>query len=796
MTLNPAQQLKDAEGGFLDRVDEISRLVEGLKDGTLPVDYVDEREKEINAREEEKGAQKRAQAQEAERNKWENLPPARQEELTRKARELQRRYKWKQTARAKFETYRQVHGTEYRGTDYTAWDMWTPSDEEDELINNMTPDSPEFKAMEKDIDERHAMLVRKRQVAERNRVGGNDAFKAQQFAEALQYYEAGLAAEKHNVPLHLNAAMASLRMGCPVGAIEHCDKALHIVEFLHENRRDYTASRMKALHRRATARFVLKHFKEALADLALAEGLEAGDADVAKLRRKVELAKEEEERGKQLARKVSEEGGEGGGGKMETLKHLEKLGKGLWGLVGIARAEAGGTAASKSAESLPAICRAVEKILADHDDYRAFARECGVVKHLAHLVDKGREAHDLSPVLGALNAAALNDGNVAYLTAQKAFFRAVVGAVGEGGNAAASGAAVQLLQTCSTEDDARKSIALQVAKRPEAAARLFQMLHRDTPVVTLRASLLLLGNLATEAKFRNQMLDAAASEPIQAVVGLLEYDVLDLVERASAILGNICANPELRRRLVGHDGGIEAVLKGVAREAEKSFGKLGAGSEASEATLRNLLTALANCLVEAEAQQKVVARKGLRHLLQVLRTTKDRTTAVRTLSCLGRLSKLGPAAEELSAKPNLAKVLQVLEGALAAEADTTAHELVENCSRILAACLTRSASAVEEVVAQRRVGTLVRVLQLPGATDGSIGNTALCVAELPKAQDGLTAVADLDPVPALLEAVKTRQGAAQKNSAIAIAKLAPSPQCMAKIRELRALEIISQTVRM
>ena len=63
-------------------------------------------------------------------------------------------------------------------------------------------------------------------------------------------------------------------------------------------------------------------------------------------------------------------------------------------------------------------------------------------------------------------------------------------------------------------------------------------------------------------------------------------------------------------------------------------------------------------------------------------------------------------------------------------------------------------------------------------------------------EHGLAAVADLDPVPALLEAVKTRQGAAQKNSPIAIAKLAPSPQCMAKIRGLRALEIISQTVRM
>lgn len=41
------------------------------------------------------------------------------------------------------------------GTDYAKWDMWCPSDEEDEMINSIPPNTPEFRAMEKDIEERH-----------------------------------------------------------------------------------------------------------------------------------------------------------------------------------------------------------------------------------------------------------------------------------------------------------------------------------------------------------------------------------------------------------------------------------------------------------------------------------------------------------------------------------------------------------------------------------------------------------------------------------------------------------------
>jgi hypothetical protein len=45
------------------------------------------------------------------------------------------------------------------GTDYTKWDLFCPEDEEDDLFNNMTPSNPAFKAMEKDMDERHRKCV-------------------------------------------------------------------------------------------------------------------------------------------------------------------------------------------------------------------------------------------------------------------------------------------------------------------------------------------------------------------------------------------------------------------------------------------------------------------------------------------------------------------------------------------------------------------------------------------------------------------------------------------------------------
>lgn len=67
-------------------------------------------------------------------------------------------------ARAKYEEYvRQRASAAAAGgggggggiVDYAKWDLWCPSDEEDALFDSLAPQDPGFRAMERDIDERH-----------------------------------------------------------------------------------------------------------------------------------------------------------------------------------------------------------------------------------------------------------------------------------------------------------------------------------------------------------------------------------------------------------------------------------------------------------------------------------------------------------------------------------------------------------------------------------------------------------------------------------------------------------------
>jgi hypothetical protein len=67
-------------------------------------------------------------------------------------------------------------------------------------------------------------MVEQRQIAERQRVAGNEAFKSGQYSEALRCYQLGIEAQKINMTLHANAAMAAIKLQCFVQAIEHCDK--------------------------------------------------------------------------------------------------------------------------------------------------------------------------------------------------------------------------------------------------------------------------------------------------------------------------------------------------------------------------------------------------------------------------------------------------------------------------------------------------------------------------------------------------------------------------------------------
>eukprot|EP00967_Tisochrysis_lutea_P040716 scaffold48966_cov18-Tisochrysis_lutea.AAC.1 len=121
-------------------------------------------------------------------------------------------------------------------------------------------------------------MVEQRQVAERYRVAGNIAFRSGQHSEALRCYQLGVDAERTNISLHANAAQAALKIGCFVQAIEHCDKAMRIAEFLHNNTRLPVC--VKVYVRRAAAYRALDQLDKIEADLQLALTIEPDNKDI------------------------------------------------------------------------------------------------------------------------------------------------------------------------------------------------------------------------------------------------------------------------------------------------------------------------------------------------------------------------------------------------------------------------------------------------------------------------------------------------------------------------------------
>jgi hypothetical protein len=169
MQLPDASDLDD----FIDNVSEVSRLIDSLKAGTISPEYVD---KKLAARAAQPEQQKHIPATASIPHNAPARPPtvaagddadqddaerrgeaAKQAELLRKVDELKANRARKLRARQRFEDYsQQQQSTQGYATDYAKWDLWCPSDEEDDLFNSIPPNNPAFRAMERDINDRHA----------------------------------------------------------------------------------------------------------------------------------------------------------------------------------------------------------------------------------------------------------------------------------------------------------------------------------------------------------------------------------------------------------------------------------------------------------------------------------------------------------------------------------------------------------------------------------------------------------------------------------------------------------------
>ena len=777
---------------FVDRVDEVTRLIEGLKDGTLPPEYVDKREAEIIEREQKKDEKRKKEEQEREENRFDKLPKERQEELLKKVEEIQRNKERKDKLRAAFEAHvkdGESKGTA-SGTDYHAWDLWTPSDEEDDIYNQLTPNSPEFKAMEKDIDERHAKLLRCRQYAERQRELGNKMFKEKQYAKALQIYEDGISAEKANMALNANAAAACLKLGCNIQAIEHCDKVFSIADFCHENKPSTIPMRVKAYQRRATARLALNHFKEAIADLNEAKSLVGeNDKEVNQQLQKAEKLYAEHKVAKKLKKvldsnEVNDEEG-------KRLKQISACSKGL------------SVNSGKQEES----CKQLAELVKDYENGRIFVRECGALNKVLQLyldlskeTDSGKSSNSShATVVGALEVLDLacgNEQNAEYVCNYNLFLKTCLAQLGKTESKAEQFAILQVLHTCSIEIESRKKIVLEVKNQSSAAVvRLCSFLNQHTAHNLLFVALQLLGNLCLYTPFRKEL----ATFPdlwrtVEQTLDILgSQQLVKVHEAVGSLLGNLCNEARVRKMFTENGKSLKSLLDFIRTRKLNQMAK---------ERFPKLLVVITNLIVD-EANQEILCKYGgVLRMLDLLEEFPMHSKQV--LSIIARLSRTPSGAKTLISSGNLAKLFRraSIDLTSLSALDGMPEDTQDAIMRIVANVIMKAGIdlvTVSNVLFPLGFYSFSRkAIGSSTSSDLIVGNAALCISELAKSDvvmQELDQQGAIDLIEPLTHIAHKRTGSAQRNAAIALARMAKTPQYIDKLREHHAFEIIAKYVK-
>ncbi|DBA95261.1 TPA: hypothetical protein ACH3X3_013155 [Trebouxia sp. C0006] len=457
-------------------------------------------------------------------------------------------------------------------------------------------------------------MVSQRQLAERQRVEGNALYAQGQFTAAFQCYETGLDAERHNMALHGNAAQVLLKMGCHAQAIEHCDKVLHLAEFLHNRPSDPICA--KALWRRATARKELKHFSEAARDLQQALELEPANKGFAKEleRLKQDCAEQRKQRavlkqlhnvnsqssnasaastakqtnGEQQGRSVS--AGEPvkdlqrvqqlmqalhiAGKKLENPEAPSLIAKGPSGLgKGLPLPASKGTLQSRQKE-VQGLCTELAALLHANEDCRVCLREYTGLSTLCNLLLKELGVA-CSPVLRALTAACQNDYNCRDV-ARQGTSRWFAGLLFHSSSEVAF-EALCLLYTLTTETEARLAVGQTLIKAPESEdaapiSQLFALMAAGN-AGTQAMALSLLGNCATQPdvlKAVSTSCDAGGQLAVVTITKLLSSQDATLATKAATLLGNLCHDSVLRSQITSSRAAVASLLAVLSHYSSQS----------------------------------------------------------------------------------------------------------------------------------------------------------------------------------------------------------------------------------
>jgi len=874
-------QSEDIED-FLSKVDDVGAKLAALQDGTLDVEEFDrqqELEDRIQKREEDEARAKEEKRQEASANYEE-----RKQKAQVKVDEILARKQKKETARKKFEKY-QNQQKKHKGeqalkssTDYNAWDLWCPSDDEDDMIKTLPPSGEQFRAMERDIDERHARMKRKEKVAAKCKEAGNRAYKAGQYAEAYKNYEEGLENEKKNIEMQCNAAMASIKMGCAVQAVEHCDQVMRLADFFLEKPNHPMV--FKGLQRRATAYSMLKRFAKAVEDLERALTFEPENRELKRQynKAKKDLDEQVKEKALRKAHRVATSDSSADAvtetsEDMKGLSTVEKLTQivkpkvaSKWKVEVLNKDESEDADVEEDKDSekeneVPSVKSRTEEILRalieldvllkEKEDLRTYIRSCGGLKALTdHLIGKEldiRQVRDSSsggseaaillvPVLKVLLTACLNDFNQEEALKDHEVLKTIITLLTHSDKTVVRNVTA-LLSTCTPTDVTRKALALELKRQVPAVNALVALLSSADAVDQANA-IALVGNCALEANMRSALKDVGNDDGatfIHTVVKLLDSKLHPIVERAANLLANLCGDSTLQKRIVEGSSAVKMLVKALpsppAPPTPKGLG-LGLGNtkkkapESSEApaaasapalspeTLEmqaSILAALANCVLSNPTCTEIITNEeGVPKLVGSLESGAGNVRVLgRASLILSRLAKHLPALKQMRVYGGIAALVNTANTARTWKAiapsddpqqvqqeDEFRVQALEGATRALAVIVNVAGEMGQDVGDAGGLKVLLEVAEDSKSTDQLVGNAALCVGDCAKLDGVLEMLRKLDAVGKLIPVAHKRKGTAQKNAAIALARMSRHPPLLERLRELHGIEIMHSYVKM
>jgi len=328
---------------FLARVNEVDATIKGLNDGTIKPDEVDDTEIKIQEAQEKQQRRKAAlkakqqaevEEKQAEKRKKEEYIEENYDDLMEKVDKLKAERKLKEQARQRFGKWRD-RNSKTMVTDYKGWDLWEPDeDPDDDIYKDMPPpDTPELRALEKDIEDRGKKKKAREAQAEKDKEAGNRAFKALQFSEALRHYDEAVENAKCCRVMYTNRAFAHIKLGNWARAVEDCDRCLYIGEHFETTERNpegpQDKTTAKAYMRRSMAHSGRGDLSGAVADLEAAQVIMPKDESIKKLLKRAQLELAEQDKENEVAQLASgdAEGGNARDGAFATIRGcVEQLG--------------------------------------------------------------------------------------------------------------------------------------------------------------------------------------------------------------------------------------------------------------------------------------------------------------------------------------------------------------------------------------------------------------------------------------------------------------------------------------